>query len=90
MRVLVTGGGGFIASWIVKQLLDDGVAVRSLDLTDKPAIAQTILGDLTEQVEWRAGDIASAEDVDAAGQRVGPDVYVILGVNNNRRFARGD
>lgn len=66
MRVLVTGGGGFIASWIVKQLLDDGVAVRSLDLTEKPAIAQTILGDLTEKVEWRAGDIANADDVEAA------------------------
>lgn len=66
MRVLVTGGGGFIASWIVKQLLDDGLDVRSLDLSDKPAIAQTILGDLTARVDWRAGDIARAEDVEAA------------------------
>ncbi len=66
MRVLVTGGGGFIAAWILKQLLDDGVAVRSLDLTDKPRIALSILGDDAAKVDWRAGDIANAADVDAA------------------------
>lgn len=66
MRVLITGGGGFIASWIVKQLLDEDHVVRSLDLTDKPAIAQTVLGERTAQVDWRAGDIASADDVEAA------------------------
>lgn len=66
MRVLVTGGGGFIAAWIIKQLLDDDVAVRSLDLTDKPRIALSILGDAAAKVDWRAGDIANAADVDAA------------------------
>ncbi len=66
MRVLVTGGGGFIAAWIMKQLLDDGLAVRSLDLTDKPRIAHTILGDAAGAVDWRAGDIANAADVEAA------------------------
>lgn len=66
MRVLVTGGGGFIAAWIMKQLLDDDVAVRSLDLTDKPRIALSILGEAAAKVDWRAGDIANAADVDAA------------------------
>ena len=66
MRVLVTGGGGFIAAWIVKQLLDDGVMVRSLDLTDKPRIAHTVLGTAAADVDWRAGDIANATDVDEA------------------------
>ena len=66
MRVLVTGGGGFIASWIIRQLLEDDVAVRALDLSAEPPIARTILGDRVGEVDWRAGDIASAADVEAA------------------------
>lgn len=31
MRVLVTGGAGFIGRWVVKQLLEDGHAVWALD-----------------------------------------------------------
>lgn len=66
MRVLVTGGGGFIAAWLIKQLIAEGASVRSLDLTDQPRIAQSILGDDAAKVDWRAGDIAHADDVDAA------------------------
>lgn len=66
MRVLVTGGGGFIASWIIRQLLDMDVAARALDLSDQPPIAQAILGDDFAKVEWRAGDIANRADVEAA------------------------
>lgn len=66
MRVLVTGGGGFIAGWIMKQLLGDGVSVRSLDLTDAPPIAMSVLGDEAAKVEWRAGDIASQQAVEDA------------------------
>ncbi len=27
--VLVTGGGGYIASWIIRYLLEDGISVRA-------------------------------------------------------------
>lgn len=66
MRVLVTGGGGFIASWIIKHLLNEGIEVRSLDLTNSPKIASLILGSAASQVDWRAGDISNAEDVERA------------------------
>jgi UDP-glucose 4-epimerase len=66
MRVLVTGGGGFISGWIIKQLLADDMAVRSLDLSDSPPIAMSILGKDAAKVEWRAGDVSSSEAVDAA------------------------
>ncbi|MGI9479321.1 MAG: NAD-dependent epimerase/dehydratase family protein [Hyphomicrobiaceae bacterium] len=66
MRVLVTGGGGFIAAWLIKQLLEEGVSVRSLDLSAQPQIAQSILGDDATRIDWRAGDIANAADVEMA------------------------
>jgi nucleoside-diphosphate-sugar epimerase len=68
MRVLVTGGGGFIAGWIMKQLLADGVAVRSLDLSNSPPIAMSILGSAAADVEWRAGDVANAQAVEEAAE----------------------
>jgi len=66
MRVLVTGGGGFISGWIIKQLLADDVAVRSLDLSDNPPIAMSILGKDAAKVDWRAGDVSKAETVEEA------------------------
>ena len=66
MRVLVTGGGGFIAGWIMKQLRAEGIAVRSLDLSGNPTLPKFILGAAANEVEWRAGDIAHAQTVEAA------------------------
>ena len=68
MRVLITGGGGFIAGWIMKRLLGEGVAVRSLDLSNSPPISMSILGSAATSVEWHAGDIANAQAVEDAAQ----------------------
>lgn len=68
MQVLVTGGGGFIAGWIIKKLLADGISVRALDLTETPPIALSILGPAAADVTWVAGDIASSEVVDGAAK----------------------
>lgn len=59
MRVLVTGGGGFVGSYVVKLLLMRGYGVRSLGRSAQP--------DLESQgVEVICGDLANAEDVRAA------------------------
>ncbi len=59
MKALVTGGGGFLGSAIVRALRERGAWIRSFSRTEHPQLAA--LG--VEQ--WR-GDLASAADVLAA------------------------
>jgi UDP-glucose 4-epimerase len=65
MKVLVTGGGGFIGAWIARRLLADGHAVRVFDRSERRELLQRVAGSAAE-VEWRCGDIARAQDVDSA------------------------
>ncbi len=59
MTVLVTGGGGFLARYIVEQLLARGDTVRSFARGDYPEL--TAIG-----VECVRGDLRNADDVQAA------------------------
>ena len=61
MRVLVTGGGGFLGQTIVRQLVARGDSVRSLSRGDYPALKA--LG-----VKCVAGDIADRAVVNAAAR----------------------
>jgi nucleoside-diphosphate-sugar epimerase len=53
--VLVTGGTGFIGAYIIKHLIESGVAVRAIRRTQKALffIPQNII----EKVEWVDGDV---------------------------------
>lgn len=59
MKVLVTGGGGFVGSYVIDLLLARGYAVRSFGRSPQPQIA-------AKGVEVICGDLASSEDVRAA------------------------
>jgi len=56
IKALVTGGGGFLGSSIVRMLLDKGIAVRSLQRSDSPELKK--LG-----VEIIRGDISDLDTV---------------------------
>ncbi|HUS95866.1 MAG TPA: NAD(P)-dependent oxidoreductase [Hyphomicrobiaceae bacterium] len=76
MRALITGGTGFIGSWIAKALVTEGTDVRVLDINADLAVASEILGRDAAKVEFRTGDITNAPAlVDAAS---GCDVLIHL------------
>lgn len=66
MRVLVTGGGGFLGAWMVKRLLARGAEVRVLDVTPERRTVREIAGPAADRLEWVVGDVADAATVDAA------------------------
>lgn len=59
MKVLVTGGGGFLGGALVRRLLARGDAVSTLNRGDYPALAalgvRTVRGDLADPAAVRAG-----------------------------------
>jgi dTDP-L-rhamnose 4-epimerase len=65
VKVLVTGGAGFIGSHIVEALLGEGVDVRVLDSLD-PAVHGTAAPALDARAELLVGDVNDPDAVDAA------------------------
>ena len=68
MRILITGGCGFIGAWTARHCLREGHEVVSLDLTTDSEIAREILGAEMPAVEWRAGSVTRPEEVVAAAR----------------------
>jgi UDP-glucose 4-epimerase len=67
MRVLVTGGAGFLGAWIIRRLVP-GLQVRVFDVAERRGLIAAIAGKETAGAcEWHVGDIVSRSDVhDAA------------------------
>jgi nucleoside-diphosphate-sugar epimerase len=66
VRVLITGGLGFIGAWTARTLLERGHDVRVFDLTDRRELFDAITGERGRGVEMRTGDITDAHAVDVA------------------------
>lgn len=68
MKVLITGGNGFIGAWIIRRLLKRGFDVRILSIDCNERILQELLGPDVKALDWHVGDVSRREDVDAAAQ----------------------
>jgi UDP-glucose 4-epimerase len=68
MRVLITGGLGFIGAWTARVLLEQNHAVRTFDVHTEHATFNAILGDHNDdaRIEHIRGDITNPDDVNAA------------------------
>ena len=68
MRVLVTGGSGFLAAWVMRRLLARGVGLRAFDLRRDARLLGELAPQQAGEVEWVTGDISVASDVTRALQ----------------------
>ena len=68
MRVLITGGRGFIGAWTARVLLAGGHQVRTFDLQDDRTLFDAIAGANDGRVEHRSGDITDAAAVEGAAE----------------------
>ncbi|CAN0628407.1 NAD-dependent epimerase/dehydratase [Burkholderia multivorans] len=62
MRILVTGGSGFLGAWIMKRLLARGMECVGFDLRADPRLIEALAPARAAAVRWRTGDIANAAD----------------------------
>jgi len=67
MRILLTGGGGFLGAWVVRRLTQAGDEVRVLEVHGNRSLVRSIAGEIADRLDWRVGDIAdTAAVIDAA------------------------
>jgi len=76
MNILLTGANGFIGAWTLRRLLERGHSVTALDLEAPGALVHRLAGSALQRVDWRRGDVAQRQDVDAAA--AGCDSFVHL------------
>jgi len=76
---IITGGCGFLGTWIVKQLLDEGHGVSVFDLQRVTKRWEMVLSPAEiERVAYRAVKIEETQDVLAAVSEIQPDGIIHL------------
>lgn len=90
--VLVTGGAGFIGSFLSKRLLEAGCRVIGFDNMNAyydVSLKEARLCMLQDFPEYHfvKGDLADAEAVEAVFEKYGPDIVVNLGAQAGVRYS---
>ena len=57
MKVLLTGGGGFLGAWIIRRLVASGIDVRVFDTSENRSLITQFAGVSAHRLEWHIGDI---------------------------------
>ena len=87
-KILVTGGAGFIGSYIADELIKEGHAVRILDNLDKQVHPEGKKPSyLNPKAEFMLGDVTKINDLEEALKEVATNKYVIL-VIRQQNFQR--
>ncbi|MGJ5176306.1 NAD-dependent epimerase/dehydratase family protein [Bradyrhizobium oligotrophicum] len=76
MRMLITGGGGFIGAWLARRLAADDHRLVVFEPVARSAQFDGIVGPAAAAIEWCHGDIADSRAVRAAAE--GCDAIVHL------------
>lgn len=62
-NVLVTGGSGFIGTWVLRELLSRGARPIVVDLEPAPQRWQRVLGEWAREVVWAEGSLTDPESL---------------------------
>ena len=93
MKVLVTGGAGFIGSHTVDKLIELGHEVRILDCLKKPVHLKGMPPWINKKAEFILGDVRNKDELESAMQGVDaiyhlaayqdylPDLQTIMALN---------
>jgi len=63
MKIMITGGAGFLGAWIIRSLLALGHDVRVFDRRDERTVLRQIVGPAANDLDWMIGDVANPQDV---------------------------
>jgi GDP-4-dehydro-6-deoxy-D-mannose reductase len=74
MRVLVTGGAGFVGQWLTRSLLQRGDDVDLTGLGAEFSGPHVLTPDERRATRWIRADMRSADDVETAVEQSKPDV----------------
>ena len=83
MKVLITGGSGFIGSALVKRQLQDGHEVRVFDNNSRGALRR--IDDVIKHIEFIEGDIRDKKKVNEACKGI-DSVFHLAYVNGTKYF----
>ena len=81
--VLVTGGTGFLGAWLIKELLDNGYAVRATRRSDHLPVF--IPADVRTNVEWVSTDILDVVGLETAMEGVDAVIHSAAKVSFSAR-----